>query len=138
MNRFITPVTVWKTFTYKCQECGETFKMHLQVGVEGPTENCIPSPFSLNCPKGCKGFFPVTHIDWHKDRDIEQRNAKDGEYVFLYDHETGCGTPVQITDSVNWVAKTPFYGKTPRTLYLNKQEVDEEKLARRHQEVLYD
>jgi hypothetical protein len=125
-------VVVWKKFTYRCEVCGETFIMHMQVGVEGPTRDSMPSPFSMNCPNGCKAFCPVLHVDWHNDVTIEQRNAKNGEYVFLYDRENNQASPVKILNADNWTASTHFNGNGPQTLYLEVQEIDKEKLRDRY------
>jgi hypothetical protein len=107
----------------------------MQVGVEGPTKDSMPSPFSMNCPNGCKAFCPVVHVDWHNDVIIEQRNAKSGEYVFLYDRESNHGMPVKILDSNIWTASTPFHGNNSGILYLAKQEIDEEKLRERYKDM---
>lgn len=104
MNRFKTPVVVWKTFKYRCEVCGNVYDMHLQLGVEGPSTNHIPSPFSFNCFNGCEGFCPVMHVQWDKDKELPKpREAKEDEYVFLFYTETGHGMPVRITKK--WAAQ---------------------------------
>jgi hypothetical protein len=135
MLRFRTPVTVWKIFHYRCEVCGNVIQMHLQEGVEGPDrEKCIPSPFSISCPNGCKGFCPMTHVAWNRDIEIKpSRLARDGDYVFLYDIEAGCGMPVKIIDSEFWVAKT-FWPKNNRLLQLEKEKCDIKKLEARKEQ----
>lgn len=136
MNRFITPVKAWKAFNYRCEVCGKEFKIYLQVGVEGPADqNEMPSPFSLSCPNECKGFFPLMHVDWWRDEDVWPiRNAKKGDYIFVLDKETGCGTPVEIMNDVLWTAKMSFL-MTPRPkIDLMSCQVDEDKYRHRIEE----
>jgi hypothetical protein len=109
MFGFKFPVIVWKTFNYRCDVCGKTIQIHLQEGVEGPDKlNSIPSPYSINCPNKCSGFYPMRHVNWQKDADIKPpRLAKNGEYVFLYDSVVGCGLPVKIINHEQRIFK-PF------------------------------
>ena len=48
--------------TYKCEECGKSWKMWLEVGVEG-REKIMPCPFMIRCK--CGGT--AVHIDWQND-----------------------------------------------------------------------
>jgi hypothetical protein len=129
MLRYRIPVVVWKVFHYRCEVCGKIIQMYLQEGVEGPNrEECIPSPFSISCPNGCNGLGPMIHIAWHMDIDvIPPRLIKEGEYVFLYDHEAGCGRPAIMKDTKNWIAET-FYPRNNKTLRLSLDMCDMDKL----------
>lgn len=40
--------------TYKCDSCGEVWKMHCEQGIEEGGENHKPSPFVIRCK--CGGF----------------------------------------------------------------------------------
>jgi hypothetical protein len=133
MLRFKTPVTIWKSYRYRCEKCGCAITIHLQEGVEGPDRNnYIPSPFSINCPNWCDGLCPMLHASWHLDAEINPpRLAKDGEYVFLYDNETGHGLPVKIVDSEFWLAKTFGHDNPQNPLWLPKAECNQDKLEAR-------
>lgn len=48
--------------TYKCEECGKSWRMWLEVGVEGK-DKIMPCPFTIRCK--CGGT--AAHINWQND-----------------------------------------------------------------------
>lgn len=52
-----------KAFIYKCEDCGKSFLMWLQKGLEEPGENHKPVQFIIQCK--CGGM--ATHVDWNND-----------------------------------------------------------------------
>ena len=48
--------------TYECEECGKSWRMWLEVGVEGK-DKVMPCPFIIRCK--CGGM--AKHIDWQND-----------------------------------------------------------------------
>lgn len=48
--------------TYECENCGKSWKMWLEIGVEGK-DKLMPCPFIIRCK--CGGM--AKHIDWQND-----------------------------------------------------------------------
>ena len=81
------PPIVHGAFIYRCEDCGNEWRMWLEVGVEGK-DKIMPSPFTIGCE--CGGW--AEHIDWHKD--IRLKNPIplwEEEKYFALDYEEGCG-----------------------------------------------
>jgi len=69
-------VMIHGALTYECEKCGKQWRMWLECGVGGCTEenkgkmcskctvkNSMPCPFMIGCACG----ELAKHIDWHKD-----------------------------------------------------------------------
>ncbi len=80
---------------YGCNECGQGFKMYLEVGLEvvGDGANHKPVPFAIQCPF-CKGFnchdvafqrFPVT-----------PKKSPKGLPFFANVRDEDCGKPMNM------------------------------------------
>ncbi len=85
------PPIVHGAFTYRCEDCGNEWRMWLEVGVEGK-DKIMPSPFTIGCE--CGGW--AEHIDWHKDIRFSEHGHRPisiGMKFFVLDHEYGCGKP---------------------------------------------
>lgn len=83
--------------TYKCEECGKSWKMWLEVGVEG-RDKIMPCPFIIRCK--CGGT--AVHIDFQNDIWLpEPRPLADNMSYFKLDREglkkkdsRACGIPI--------------------------------------------
>lgn len=83
--------------TYECEECGKTWKMWLEVGVEGK-DKIMPCPFIIRCK--CGGM--AKHINWQDDIDLpEPRPLGENMSYFKLDRKglkkkdsNACGIPV--------------------------------------------
>ncbi len=83
--------------TYECEECGKTWKMWLEVGVEGK-DKIMPCPFIIRCK--CGGM--AKHINWQNDIWLpEPRPLGENMSYFKLDREglkkkdiNTCGIPV--------------------------------------------
>lgn len=85
------PPIIHGGFIYQCEDCGQEWRMWLEVGVEGRNK-IMPSPFTMGCE--CGGW--ASHIDWHRDiiySKDEHRPIRVGMKYFALDHEYGCGRP---------------------------------------------
>ncbi len=83
--------------TYKCEECGKSWEMWLEIGVEG-REKIMPCPFIIRCR--CGGT--AVHIDWQNDIYLpEPRPLGENMSYFKLDREglkkkdvNACGIPI--------------------------------------------
>lgn len=83
--------------TYECEECGKTWKMWLEVGVEGKNK-IMPCPFIIRCK--CGGI--AKHINWQNDIDLpEPRPLGENMSYFKLDRKglkkkdnNACGIPI--------------------------------------------
>ena len=53
--------------TYECEECGKTWRMWLEIGVEGKYK-LMPCPFIIRCK--CGGM--AKHINWQDDINLPE------------------------------------------------------------------
>ena len=103
INRYIEIKKISKmtlvhgAFTYECEECGKTWKMWLEVGVEGK-DSAMPCPFIIRCK--CGGM--AKHISWQDDVKLPEPRplGKNMSYFKLDEKglkrhdENACGIPV--------------------------------------------
>lgn len=83
--------------TYECEECGKSWRMWLEVGVEGK-DKVMPCPFIIRCK--CGGM--AKHIDWQNDIWLpEPRPLRENMSYFKLDRKGlnkkdnhACGIPV--------------------------------------------
>ena len=83
--------------TYECEECGKTWKMWLEIGVEGK-DKVMPCPFIIRCK--CGGM--AKHINWQDDINLpEPRPLGENMSYFKLDRRglkkkdsNACGIPV--------------------------------------------
>ena len=83
--------------TYECEECGQTWEMWLEVGVEGK-DKIMPCPFIIRCK--CGGM--AKHINWQNDIWLpEPRPLGENMSYFKLDRNdlkkkdsNACGIPV--------------------------------------------
>lgn len=83
--------------TYECEECGETWRMWLEIGVEGKYK-LMPCPFIIRC--NCGGM--AKHINWQDDINLpEPRPLGENMSYFKLDRRglkkkdsNACGIPV--------------------------------------------
>ena len=62
VEKHLGKTLVHGAMTYECEECGKTWRMWLEIGVEGPNK-VMPCPFVIRCK--CGGI--AKHIDWQND-----------------------------------------------------------------------
>lgn len=62
INRQTGITLVHGAFNYECEECGKSWKMWLEFGVEGK-DKVMPCPFIIRCK--CGGN--AAHINWQED-----------------------------------------------------------------------
>lgn len=55
-------ILVHGAMTYECESCGNSWRMWLEVGVEG-RDKIMPCPFIIRCK--CGGM--ARHVDWQND-----------------------------------------------------------------------
>lgn len=83
--------------TYECEECGKSWRMWLEVGVEGE-DKLMPCPFIIKCK--CGGM--AKHINWQDDIWLpEPRPLGENMSYFKLDKkglkkqdDNACGIPV--------------------------------------------
>ena len=83
--------------TYECEKCGKTWKMWLEIGVEGKYK-IMPCPFIIRCK--CGGM--AKHINWQDDINLpEPRPLEENMSYFKLDRRilkkkdsNACGIPV--------------------------------------------
>lgn len=83
--------------TYECEECGKTWRMWLEIGVEGK-DKLMPCPFIIRCK--CGGM--AKHINWQDDINLpEPRPLGENMSYFKLDRRglkkkdsNACGIPV--------------------------------------------
>ena len=83
--------------TYGCEKCGKTWKMWLEIGVEGKYK-IMPCPFIIRCK--CGGM--AKHINWQDDINLpEPRPLEENMSYFKLDRRilkkkdsNACGIPV--------------------------------------------
>lgn len=86
---------VWGYFMYKCNRCGRTWRMQLEIGVEDHGENgrsSQPSPFIITCE--CGGL--AQDDSFHITRYDAPRPAAENSRYFAYDdsgNDRACGIP---------------------------------------------
>lgn len=80
-------VLVHGSMHYKCEKCGDIFKMYLQEGVEGPGK-IQPCPFTI--VHTCEGL--ASHVMWNLDEYFKPRQLKSNENYFALGER--CGKPI--------------------------------------------
>lgn len=82
-----------RAMKYECEDCGKSWEMWLQTGLEEHDENHKPVPFMIPC-KYCGGYH-ARHIDWDKDIQLVEpiEITSDLDY-FANKPNHDCGVPV--------------------------------------------
>lgn len=83
--------------TYECESCGKSWKMWLEIGVEGRNK-IMPCPFIIRCK--CGGM--AKHINWQDDINLpEPRPLGENMSYFKLDKKglekkdsNACGIPI--------------------------------------------
>lgn len=98
-------VLVHGYFVYECEECGTTYKMWLEKGLEDPVqdekepEKHKPVPFCIRCGN-CGGT--CKHILWGYGDSRKYELLPEGESYFANDPEENCGKPVRRKSFRDW------------------------------------
>ena len=84
---------------YGCNDCGQGFKMYLEVGLEGVNdgENHKPVPFVIKCPF-CNGFG--CHDVAFKRFPLKQSRSPRGLPFFANVRDEDCGKPMNMEYAV--------------------------------------
>lgn len=61
-EKILGEILVHGAMTYECEDCGKSWRMWLEIGVEGPNK-IMPCPFIIRCK--CGGM--AKHINWNED-----------------------------------------------------------------------
>lgn len=93
-------VLVHKVMKYQCEECGKSFLMFLEKGLEDENftgEKHKPVPYTIKCK--CGGY--VRHINWQADIKLVDY-APLGKNMNYFANEKGCdcGVPVFVKEVV--------------------------------------
>lgn len=106
-------VLVHGAMTYKCEDCGKTFRMWLEKGLEDKLQDAIhpekhkPVPFTIGCL--CGGL--AQHTAWNEDVELgTYRPLGDCMSYFENTDDCDCGRPHIKTDGchVNEPQKNRF------------------------------
>jgi len=86
---------IWAYMIYVCQDCGHSFNMYLEEGLEQGGKHHKPVPFAITCPK-CGGFHCYDSSGL-----IElftgPRPLNANEHYFKNTLKADCGVPVHPT-----------------------------------------
>ena len=84
-------VFVTRSMIYECEECGRSWRMYLQEGLESHGADHKPVPFSIRC--SCGGM--AQHVRWYLDEKYNPAIAISDkmDYFANYPWEE-CGVPI--------------------------------------------
>ena len=90
--KIVQPISIHGAIKYACENCGLSWLMFLEKGIEEHGENHKPVPFSIQCPV-CNGFaHDISGIC--KIAADEYIELPYGESYFKNDPSHDCGIPV--------------------------------------------
>ena len=83
---------------YECRDCGKSWRMWLQTGLEEHGENHKPVPFAIGC-KHCNGI--AYHVNWNEDIELDEPiDITDNMDYFANVSSCDCGKPVYSKSEV--------------------------------------
>lgn len=122
-------VMVHGSMLYKCERCGNIFKMYLERGLEDRVYEAVhpgthkPVPFAINCT--CERGAIATHQFWYADEEFDHRELLEEECYFENAEGCDCGKPhirnngmLQQIEEMTRVAET-----TVKVIKENKEDI---------------